>query len=243
MFSPLVTYATRTLRRLGNYLIGQLATQPALAHILAAFQAAQTALEAVDGQHEAAVDAVVRSSVARDQKRVSLWRVLRTAAHTIRTAGGGSSSPIYLKYFPNGMKRVLNRQIDVEVTLVTNVLTKLQTETDPSLQAQVPLLGNSLEELESVLRQHAEVVAEEQRTRALLENEKRAWLDAYRLTYSQLRVHFSTNPGRAEDFFRRGPRGRDNNEEPARPAQTQTGDIQTPALPLEGAAGTIDKAA
>lgn len=247
MFAPLVTYAARTLRRFGNYLIGQLTSYPELASILAAFAAAQASLEAADAQHEAAVDTVVRSSVARDQKRVALERVLRTVGHVIRRVAGGSRSGVYLLYFPNGMKDLFNRAVDSVSTYATNVLTKLQTETDPLLQSQVPLLSSALQELETVLRQHEEVLAEEHRTRALLEREKRAWVDAYRATYSQLRFHFSTNPGRAEDFFRKGPKGRDRNEEPASPAQTQTLDIQnqdsSDASTRTAAKETNDKAA
>jgi hypothetical protein len=246
MWTPEKSRSTRTLRRLGTYLLAQLETLLELAPIHALFQAAETALETKHAAHETASNAVVRSSAARDQKHKAMRLALRTVAHMIRRATANHpGSPLYLKYFPNGVLGVLCGPVAKEIVLVRDIVTKLDTEQDPVLRDQIPLLSTALQEAENALRQYEDAVADERRTRALLEIEKQYWIEGYRATYSRLRIHFGATPERAEDFFRSGPGGRrDNTEEPEQPAQTQpqTIDIQAQAGTLAPSSSSADGA-
>lgn len=243
MWTPDIWRSVRLFLRMGNYLIARLMTAAELAFIRDEFQAAHTALAEADAQHESAVDAGDRVAALRDQKREALAQEMRTAGHMIRRAAGNNTrSQIYLKYFPDGTRRVIGRPIPVEIAHAKSMITKLQTETDPLLQSQIPVLATALEEMESSVRQHDDALAEEQRTRALLQVAKQAWINAYRTAHSRLRIHFCTNPGRAESFFRHVARKNTANDEPASTARTQPANVDilnqgssvvTSTVPLE----------
>lgn len=238
MRSPHLANSVRALLRLGNYVLARLVAFVELLFIHEEFQEAQTSLAQAHTQHESALDASDRTAAARDLKRDSLRQAMRTAGHMIRRAAGNDvSSQIYLKYFPNGTADAVGRPLPVEIGHAKDVITKLQTETDPLLQSQVPILTSAVAEMEASLRQHEDALAEVRRTRALLLTSKQNWINAYRTTHSRLRIHFATNPGRAESFFR--PYKKANNiEEPGQPAQTQT-----PDLVVQDQGASVDTAA
>jgi len=227
--------AETMLINFGLYLIAQLKADPLLAAILTTFEAAQEALTQALSAFRAAAATVVETIAARDRQNSLLTSEVQKFGQTVRRAGGNDyGSPLYRHYFPDGTTSVTVAPISVQIVRVEQILMKLETEEDETLTAHAAPLTTSLNDLKTAIQNRDDAIIQRIRARIEINNNKRAWFDAYRKTYYLLRKHFRANPNVAEGFYRRMETYREDDV----PAETPTEEpiAEQPAAPVVPAA-------
>lgn len=194
---------------------------------VAAFEAAQTegmtALAVRDGE-EAALAAAVRG----------FYGALVTKTNNDR------KSPLFAVYFPDGVGAILSAPMEAEAQRALVLATKLAEEKDADLSAHALPLMEAVKRLLAAMADHRDAMAAQLQAYGLVEQEKVAWFDAYKLNHRTLSQMFYRNPKRAESYFKPAPRSGKAKAPAALPAAAalKVASDQATAKPAPGQAAT-----
>lgn len=187
----------------GFYLLIRLRAVAALGHIHDYFQRVEDALTAAIGAHQMAI-VTRRAAVAmRDHQNDRMNQEIRVLAFTILgVVNNARTSPFFRHYFPQGFSEVLRTPVAEQRRRAVVLLEKLQAEKDEVVKLRLEPFRERLEEFEGALQALENARDAEARERSNREAAKVVWLDGYRRTYQMLQDHYSTDPQKAEEFFR-----------------------------------------
>jgi hypothetical protein len=202
----------------GLYHMTQLQADPDLVGLVESFREAEDRLKTRNREYRTAAAANLVALAVRNRKDAALDEAVLGFNHAVlEYVKKDRRAPLYLKYFPEGLREVTATSAVTEVRKVTTILGLLAGETAESLKSHAAPLTTALQELEAAIAAQQKTIQAEDQAQAALKAEKNAWLDNYRQNHRKLELQFHDRPRRAEAYFRSAPKVArdDENGEPS----------------------------
>jgi len=171
--------------------------------LAAAFAKAQERLKERMDAFEAARLAAMRAMAERDGADEAFDNAVRAFSLAIRAETGNSiKSPLYTKYFGDGLTAVIGVSLETELQKASVLLSKLAEEEDEDLKAHAGPLAAAADALAKALDAHKKAMDAQAQAWALLQTEKVNWADAYKRSYRELTRIYYKEPKRADAYFK-----------------------------------------
>ena len=191
----------------GLYHMTQLQADPDLVGLVESFREAEDRLKTRNQEYRTAAAANLVALAVRNRKDAALDEAVLAFNHAVlEYVRKDRRAPLYLKYFPDGLREVTAASAVTEARKVTTILGLLAGETVEVLKSHATPLTTALQELEAAIAAQLKTIQAEEQAYALLQSEKNAWLDAYRQNHRKLELQFHDRPRRAEAYFRPAPK-------------------------------------
>jgi hypothetical protein len=168
---------------------------------------------------------VVTAGAIRDGEDQALDEAVRALASDILgMVNNNRKSPLYVKYFPQGMTPVVVAPLEDEMRKVAVILGLLAQEQEAKLAAHAGPIQAALDRLAAAISAHKAAMTAENQVNGLLKAEVLNWLDAYKLNHKAIGHVYYNDDTKVDSFFKRPPKHKKNNG--------GTGDITTPKPPV-----------
>ena len=223
---PLGDAATTLRKDYGIYHLTRLQADKEAKQLAAAFEQAQNRMKEKEDSLEAAYTAMQAAYAVRDSADDALDGIVKEFYGAIVTATQhNQKSPLFSRYFPDGMSKVVIAPLEEELQRVAAIIAKLGEETDQTLKGYTPVLAAGCDNLRAAMAAFKSAVDAHNKAREMVEAEKLNWLDAYVRSYRDLGRIFYKQPKKPDTFFKPVPKAKKGN------GGAPTGDQSTPKPP------------
>lgn len=217
MYMPSMTSSAETLIKVhGVYHLTRLQADKNVKELAEGFVQAQARLSAKLAAFDAASTAAMRALAVRDGEDEALdSAVRRFYAAVLGKCNNNRKSPLFLRYFPDGMSPVVNAPFENEIMKVENIIAKLAEEQIPELASHADSLLSAVGNLKTAIDAHAVAMASETSAFGMVQAEKINWLDTYKLDHRTLSQLYYKDGKKADTYFKPAPKGKKGEEAPA----------------------------
>lgn len=192
------------LKEFGLYHKTRLDADASLYDMAKRWDAAQERLRAKVLTYEDAQAKTMTTMAFRDGVEAALGDEIRRLFGTlVHKTHNNIRSPLFGIFFPGGLSAVMKTTLEARLEKVDAILGKLAQQDDPDLAAHAAPLSAAADALVAAIAEHKEVRKGEIRAFGVVEQEKVAWFDHYKLDYLALAQHFFQDPKKADTFFKR----------------------------------------
>lgn len=207
---PNLSQSANTLsKEPGLYHLARLRADPNFSDMADSWSKAQDGLASRWADYEKARGEAMVRLAARDGAAAELQAELRAFYGTLVTkTHNNRRSPLFAVYFPDNLTAVTRAPLETEVQRVSVIVGKLGQEGDKDLVAHAGPLTTARDMLLQALDAHRVAVRAESEAFGLAEQEKVAWLDAYKHDQRVLAQIFYKEPQRAESYFKPARKGK-----------------------------------
>lgn len=195
--------ATTLVKQYGVYHATRLSADKALQSMAASWAQAQNRLSDRVQALEAAQAAAMTALAVRDGEGAALSAEVRAFFGALVTkTHNDRRSPLFSVYFPDGLCAVVDGSTESTANQTLVLLGKLAQETDAELKAYLDTLDAHLKSFQTALQGYRNAQEAQLQTAGRVEQEKIAWLDAYKLDHRTLAQMYYNDPKRAESYFK-----------------------------------------
>jgi hypothetical protein len=199
--------ASRLYMQYGVYLLGRLRARPELRAIADEFAVAQSSLHDLIERQRSAEEARILALAARAADLEDLKLAVQALGYAVSACAlHDPRSPLYRSYFPHGVRGIVRAPIAERMRAVRSRVVMLENESQPRLRDHAAPLTRRVDSAQRAVESYAAAAGEFRCARAALAAGKLRWLDAYRAAHARLCIHHSSQPARAETYFRPLPR-------------------------------------
>ena len=203
----------------GQYHAARLKADAKLKDLAESFGKVQDRLKASLEALEQAHGATVTAMAIRDGEDEALDEAVRALASTILgLVNNRRKTPLYVKYFPEGMGPVVVAPLEAEMQKVGVILGLLPQEQNPAIAGHAAPLKAALDRLASAMSAHKAAMGAEVQMDGLVRAEVLNWMDAYKLDHRAIGHIYYTDPDKADSYFKKAPKrkkGKDDGPGPA----------------------------
>ena len=209
---PSISTSAETLVKIyGTYHLTRLQADKNVKELAEGFEKAQARLKEKLDAFDAASLSAMRALAVRDGEDAATDEMVRRFNNAVLSkCNNNRKSPLYLRYFPDGMFPVVSAPIENEILKVTAILSKLGEETDPELAAFAGPITAVVTALQAAVNTHAAALEAEANAFAMVQAEKINWLDTYKLDHRSLAHLYYKDGKKADTYFK--PAAKDKKE-------------------------------
>lgn len=206
---PNLSFSGDTFQRVyGLYHLTRLKADKAMKEMADAFEQSQERLKQRIEAYKAAEASAMTAMAVRDgEDAVFDDAVCQLALDILKITGNSRKAPLYLKYFPDGMSRIVGAPLEVELQKASVILAKLAEEEETVIAAHAGPIRTALEALATAIDTHKGAMEVEMQTYGMLQTEKVNWLDQYKKNYRDLTRLFYKTPKKADTYFKAAAKG------------------------------------
>ena len=210
------------LRSYGVYHLTRLRADKSLREMADVFEKSQDRLKQRIEAYRMAEASTMTSMAIRDGEDSAFDDAIgRLALDLLKITGNDRKSPLYLKYFPEGITPVVQAPLEAEIQKATVILAKLSEEEEPTIAAHTQLIKSALNNLISAIDTHRSAIEVEMQCYGMLQTEKVNWLDQYKKNYRDLTRIFYKTPKKAERYFKQASKGEKEEKKTPPPPATK----------------------
>ena len=212
------TSAETLLKVYGTYHLTRLQADKNVKELAEGFEKAQMRLKEKLSAFESASLTAMRALAVRDGEDAVLDETIRKFYNTVMAkCGNNRKSPLFRRYFPEGLFPLVSAPLEGEIMKVEAILTKLLEEEEADLKNFKSSLESSKKNLKVAMDAHSSALETESSAFGMVQAEKIKWLDVYKLDYRALGHLYYQNPKKAETYFKPAPKEKAKKEEPQAP--------------------------
>jgi len=217
-----MTSGETLLETFGVYHLARLKAENNLKDMADAFEAAQGRLKSRIEAYKSASASAMTAMAIRDGEDAALDDAIeRLALDILKSTGNSRKSPLYLKYFPEGLTRIVNATLESEIQKAGVILSKLGEEDDEIVKSHLGPIKSSVDSLSQAIDAHKAALEVEMQAYGMIQAEKVNWLDLYKKDYRDLARMFYKEPKKADTFFKSFHKTKKNDESIGSPQVAQ----------------------